>query len=99
MSLLPGTQIFKTSPIMPIRILLADDHALIRHGVRRILASDPDFIVVAEAASGIEAIARAAESIPDVAIVDIGMKDLNGIDATAQIIKRCPDTAVLILSM
>jgi two-component system, NarL family, response regulator NreC len=84
---------------MPIRILLADDHALIRHGVRRILGSDPEFMVIAEAASGIEAIARAAESVPDVAIVDIGMKDLNGIDATAQIIKRCPDTAVLILSM
>ena len=84
---------------MPIRILLADDHALIRHGVRRILASDPEFRVVAEASSGIEAIARAAESLPDVAIIDIGMKDLNGIDATAQIIKRCPDTAILILSM
>ena len=84
---------------MPIRILLADDHALIRHGVRRILASDPEFMVVAEASSGIEAICRAMEFLPDVAIVDIGMRDLNGIDATAQILKRCPSTAVLMLSM
>ena len=84
---------------MSIRILLADDHALIRHGVRRILASDPEFIVVAEASSGIEAVSRATEFLPDVAIVDIGMRDLNGIDATAQIIKRCAHTAVLILSM
>jgi two-component system, NarL family, response regulator NreC len=84
---------------MPIRILLADDHALIRHGVRRILASDPEFMVVAEASSGIEAISRATEFLPDVAIVDIGMRDLNGIDATVQILKRCPSTAVLMLSM
>ena len=84
---------------MSIRILLADDHALIRHGVRRILTSDPEFSVVAEASSGIEAVERSVECLPDVAIVDIGMKDLNGIDATVQIIKRCPATAVLILSM
>jgi len=84
---------------MSIRILLADDHALIRHGVRRILTSDPEFSVVAEASSGIEAVERSVECLPDVAIVDIGMKDLNGIDATVQIIKRRPATAVLILSM
>jgi len=84
---------------MQIRILLADDHALIRHGVRRILMSDAEFTVVAEASSGIETIDRAAECLPDVAIVDIGMRDLNGIDATVQIVKRCPETAVLILSM
>src|SRR5579864_3157759 len=90
---------FQVSSFMPIRILLADDHALIRHGVRRILASDPEFMVVAEASSGIEAICRAMEFLPDVAIVDIGMRDLNGIDATAQILKRCPSTAVLMLSM
>src|SRR6266404_457756 len=93
------SQKFQARTLMSIRILLADDHALIRHGVRRILTSDPEFSVVAEASSGIEAVERSVECLPDVAIVDIGMKDLNGIDATVQIIKRRPATAVLILSM
>lgn len=84
---------------MPIRILLADDHALIRHGVRRILTSHPDFSVVAEACSGMDTIEMAEKFSPDVAIVDIGMKELNGIDAAAQLLKRSPLTAVLILSM
>jgi two-component system, NarL family, response regulator NreC len=84
---------------MQIRILLADDHALIRHGVRRILTSDPDFAVVAEACSGIEAVEMAAKFQPDVAILDIAMKELNGIDATVQLLQQSPQTNVLILSM
>jgi DNA-binding NarL/FixJ family response regulator len=84
---------------MPTRILLADDHAILRQGLRRILESYPDFTVVAEASSGLEAVELAREFQPDVAIVDVGMAGLNGIEATAQILRRCPRTAVLILSM
>ncbi len=84
---------------MSTRILLADDHTLMRQGLRHILESHPDFEVVAEASSGIEAVQAAREYHPDVAIVDVAMKELNGIEATAQILKTSPHTAVLILSM
>jgi len=84
---------------MSIRILLADDHTLMRQGLRHILESHADFEVVAEASSGIEAVQAASEHHPDVAIVDVAMKELNGIEATAQILKHSPHTAVLILSM
>ena len=84
---------------MPIRIEIADDHAILRQGLRRILEDHSNFKVVAEAASGLEAIELAQMYHPDVAVVDIGMKELNGIEATAQIIRRSPETAVLILSM
>jgi two-component system response regulator NreC len=82
-----------------IRILLADDHTLFRHGLRRILEENPQFQVVAEASSGLEAVEQAERNQPDVAIVDIGMKELNGVEATAQILRHSPKTAVLILSM
>jgi two-component system response regulator NreC len=84
---------------MSFRILLADDHNLFRQGVRRILEAQPDMQVVAEASSGLEAIELAREHQPDVAIVDIAMKELNGIEATAQLLRHSPKTAVLILSM
>jgi DNA-binding NarL/FixJ family response regulator len=84
---------------MSIRIVLADDHHLFRQGLRRILESQSDFEVVAEAASGLEAIDLAKTHQPDVAIVDIAMKELNGIEATAQLLRHSPRTAVLILSM
>jgi len=84
---------------MPIRILLADDHTLMRQGLRHILEGHEDFEVVAEASSGIEAVEAAKIFHPDVAIVDVAMKELNGIEATAQILKHSPQTAVLILSM
>jgi two-component system, NarL family, response regulator NreC len=84
---------------MPTRILLADDHTLMRQGLRHILESRADFDIVAEAASGIEAVEAARLHQPDVAIIDVAMKEMNGIDATAQIVKHCPSTAVLILSM
>jgi len=84
---------------MAIRILLADDHTLMRQGLRHILESHADFEVVAEASSGIEAVQAARDHHPDVAIVDVAMKELNGIEATAQILKHSPHTAVLILSM
>ncbi|MGH9631722.1 MAG: response regulator [Bryobacteraceae bacterium] len=84
---------------MPIRILLADDHNLFRQGLQRILENQVDLEVVAEAASGLEAIEMAKLHQPDVAIVDIAMKELNGIEATSQLLRYSPKTAVLILSM
>ena len=84
---------------MATRILLADDHTLMRQGLRRILEQHPEFEVIAEANSGLEAVDLAQQHHPDVAIVDVAMKELNGIEATAQILKPSPHTAVLILSM
>ena len=84
---------------MSTRILLADDHTMMRQGLRHILESHADFEIVAEANSGIEAVNAAREHHPDIAIVDVAMKELNGIEATAQILKHSPHTAVLILSM
>lgn len=84
---------------MPLRLLLADDHTMMRQGLRHILESNSDFDVVVEASSGIEAVEAAREHKPDVAVVDVAMKELNGIETTAQILKHSPHTAVLILSM
>lgn len=84
---------------MAIRILLADDHNLVRQGIRRILESRGDMEVIGEASSGLEAVELARELFPDVALVDIAMKELTGIEATVQILKHSPGTAVLILSM
>jgi DNA-binding NarL/FixJ family response regulator len=84
---------------MSVRILLADDHTLMRQGLRHILESNPDFDIVAEASSGIEAVEAARAHQPDIAIVDVAMKELNGIEATAQILKHSPHTGVLMLSM
>jgi DNA-binding NarL/FixJ family response regulator len=84
---------------MAVRILLADDHALFRAGIRRILEEHPGFSVVAETSSGIEAVELAADLQPDIAIVDISLKELNGTEVTAQIAARARSTAVLILSM
>jgi DNA-binding NarL/FixJ family response regulator len=80
-------------------ILIGDDHRLVRQGVRRILESQPDWHVVAEAGDGREAVRLAINLAPDVAVLDIGMPLLNGIDATGQIRRRLPRTRVLILSM
>jgi DNA-binding NarL/FixJ family response regulator len=84
---------------MPIRILLADDHVMMRQGLRHILESNSEIDIVAEAGSGIEAVEAARRHRPEIAIVDVAMKELNGIEATAQILKHSPETAVLILSM
>jgi two-component system, NarL family, response regulator NreC len=84
---------------MPIRVMLADDHTLLRQGLRRIIESDAELVVVAEASSGAEAIQLAEQHRPDVAVMDIAMKELNGIEAASQIQKCSPETAILILSM
>jgi two-component system, NarL family, response regulator NreC len=84
---------------MATRILLADDHTLMRQGLRQILEQNGNFEVIAEANSGLEAVEMAEKHHPDVAIIDIAMKELNGIEATAQILKHSPHTVILILSM
>ncbi|HTR34774.1 MAG TPA: response regulator transcription factor [Bryobacteraceae bacterium] len=83
----------------PVRIVLADDHAMVRNGLRLILQQHPDFEVVGEASDGREAVRVAARAKPDVAVMDIGMPNLNGIEAARRITDECPNTAVAILSM
>jgi two-component system, NarL family, response regulator NreC len=82
-----------------IRVLLADDHGVVRKGLRFLLAQEPDIEVVGEAEDGREAVRTAAAITPDVVIMDIAMPLLNGIDAAAQICKSDPRTGVVILSM
>jgi len=79
-------------------ILLADDHPLLRHSIRSVLDEEPDFQVVGEAGDGEEAVTLATKLRPDVAIIDIAMPNLNGIEATRQIKALLPGTAVLILT-
>src|SRR6266536_2465129 len=82
-----------------IRVLLTDDHTLFRQGIRTLLSSESDIEVVGEASNGGEAITKAAELRPDVALMDIGMAGLSSFEATRQIRKNRPETKVLFLSM
>jgi DNA-binding NarL/FixJ family response regulator len=82
-----------------IRILLADDHTVVRKGLRLLLESQPGFAVVADAANGREAVALAGEHNPDVVVMDVAMPILNGIEAARQILARQPHAAVVFLSM
>jgi len=81
-----------------IKILIADDHAVVREGTRQILEQEPDLDVVAEAADGEEAIRLAGSTKPNVAIIDISMPKVDGVEATKQIKTLYPDIAVLILT-
>ena len=83
----------------PLRILVADDHHVVRTGLRALLESKTGWRVCAEAANGREAVEKANEFRPDVAVLDIGMPLLNGVEATRQIRKVSPETEVLILTM
>ena len=82
-----------------LRLLLGDDHTLFRHGLLKILEERPEWTVIAEVGDGRECVRQAVALKPDVAILDIGMPLLNGIEATRQIVRRVDTVAVLILSM
>lgn len=82
-----------------IRILLADDHTLIREGIKGLLATQPDFQVVGEASTGAEAVVMARELVPDVVLMDINMPGGNGIEATRAIRSETPVTRILILTV
>lgn len=84
---------------MSIRVLLADDHGIVRKGLRFLLERQPEMEIVGEAADGREATRMADEMHPDVVIIDIGMPLLNGIEATSQMVKRNPALGVIILSV
>lgn len=83
----------------PIRIVLVDDHAVVRDGLRYLLEAQPDMIVVGDAGDGREAVTLVSKVKPDFVIMDISMRGLNGIEATAQIKEQMPDVHVVILSM
>lgn len=83
----------------PLRILVADDHQVVRTGLRTLLESKAGWQVCAEAANGREAVEKAGKLQPDVAVLDIGMPLLNGVEATRQIRKVSPKTEILILTM
>jgi|SRR5215472_5605034 len=82
-----------------IRVLLADDHTLIRAGLRMVVTSQPDLIVIGEANNGREAVALADKLKPDVVVMDIGMPSLNGIEACRHVHAALPQTQVVMLSM
>jgi DNA-binding NarL/FixJ family response regulator len=84
---------------MPIRILIADDHDVIRTGLRSVLDPNPRFAVVAEAASGAEAMEQARLYAPDLVIMDVSMPGMSGIEAATAILEELPGTRVLALSM
>jgi len=81
-----------------IRVLLTDDHTLFRHGIRTLLATESDMEVIGEAANAMEAVALTPQVRPDVVLMDIGMPELNGFEATRQIKKYLPTAKVLVLS-
>ena len=84
---------------MTVKIMLVDDHKLFREGLRTLLVEQGDLQVVAEAGDGASAIKLAAQSCPDVVIMDISMSGMNGIEATGKMVAACPDARILALSM
>jgi len=84
---------------MTIRVLLADDHALMREGLRALLAASGNISVVGEVSDGRQAVRRACDLMPDVVVMDVAMPELNGIEAAGLIRDQCPDTKVVMLSM
>ena len=82
-----------------IKVIVADDHGIVRKGLRYLLERQPDMEVVGEASDGREAVRLCEETSPQVAVMDIAMPQLNGIDAASQVVRRNSETAVIILSM
>jgi DNA-binding NarL/FixJ family response regulator len=87
------------SPRITTRILLADDHEIIREGLRSVLETRKDWEIVGEATNGREAVKKVADLKPDVVVMDISMPELNGLEAVRQIVKQVPRTEVLVLTM
>jgi two-component system response regulator NreC len=82
-----------------IKIMIADDHRILRQGIRSLLASQEDFEIIAESSDGRETVKEAIKHKPDVVLMDIAMPNLNGFEATRQIKKKLPETKILVLSM
>ena len=85
--------------LAPVRVVIADDHTLVRESLVRVLSAEPDITVVGEAADGAAAVACVLEKRPDVAIIDISMPRLNGLEVLRRLRAECPDTRVLVLTM
>ena len=83
---------------MKIGLVLVDDHAIVREGLRALLKNDPDIQILAEAADGAQAVQVARRLKPDVVLMDVMLPAMNGIEATKQIVKQCPRTKVIILT-
>jgi DNA-binding NarL/FixJ family response regulator len=83
----------------PIRVLVVDDHSVVREGIRHVLEGAEGFLVVAEAANGAEALDRATAERPDIVLLDLSMPGISGLDVVRQLRVRLPDTRVLILSV
>jgi DNA-binding NarL/FixJ family response regulator len=86
------------NPVKPIRILLADDHPVLRQGVRALAADEADMEFVAEASSGLQAIEEFRKHQPDIALIDLQMPDMNGIDAMIAIRNEFPDACFIVLT-
>ena len=82
-----------------LKVLLVDDHALVRRGFRRMLEDEPSFEVVGEASDGLEAVQIAEQLKPDVIVMDCALPQINGIEASRRILAKYPETAILMLSM
>lgn len=82
-----------------LKVLLVDDHALVRRGFRRMLEDEPSFQVVGEASDGLEAVQCAEQLLPDVIVMDCALPQINGIEASRRILAKKPETAILMLSM
>jgi len=83
----------------PLKIILADDHAMVRRGIKKILQEDPGVLVIDEAGDGVELLEKLKTVSPDLAIVDISMPRMGGLEATTRIKKHCPKIKILILTM
>jgi DNA-binding NarL/FixJ family response regulator len=85
--------------VTPLRILIVDDHAVVRRGVRSLLESQPDWEIVGEATTGRQAVELAKDLQPDIVVMDLSLPELNGLDATRHILKESPRSEILVLTM